>query len=76
MGQITIYLDSETEQRLRTAASEAGVPVSRWLAALLREQLRDNWPAAVREMPGAWEDFPDAEALREDSAGDVPREPL
>lgn len=76
MGQITIYLDDETEQRLKSAAAAAKIPVSRWIAALVRDKTRTHWPEWVRELPGAWSDFPEVEVLRREAIADVPREPL
>jgi hypothetical protein len=76
MGQVTIYLDDEHERRLRRAAKSAGVPVSRWLANLVEESTRNEWPESIRSMSGAWEDFPSAEELREAGSSDSPRESL
>lgn len=76
MGQVTIYLDKETEQRLKSAAAAAKMPVSRWVAALVRDKTRTRWPDSVRELPGAWSEFPQAEELRREAAADVPRELL
>jgi len=74
MGQVTIYLDDENEQRLRSAAAAAGMPVSRWVAALIQEKTRTEWPDSVRQLAGAWADFPDPEALRAGMGEDMPRE--
>ena len=76
MGQVTIYLDDEHERRLRRAAKSAGVPVSRWVANLVEESTRNEWPESIRAMSGAWEDFPSAEELRETGSSDCPRESL
>lgn len=76
MGQVTIYLDDEHERRLRRAAKSAGVPVSRWVARLVEESTRNEWPESIRALSGTWEDFPNAEELREAEASDSPREPL
>jgi len=76
MSQVTIYLDSETEQRMREAARQAGVSRSQWLARLIREKTRSDWPAAVREAVGSWQDFPEAEELRANAGTDAPRESL
>ena len=76
MGQVTIYLDDEHERRLRRAAKSAGVPVSRWVAKLVEESTRNEWPESIRALSGAWEDFPNAEELREAEASDSPRESL
>lgn len=76
MGQVTIYLDDESEKSLRAAAAASGVPVSRWIAELIKEKTRTDWPKEVRDLAGAWPDFPDEAELRPDGGSDVPREPL
>ncbi len=76
MGQITIYLDDESERSLRSAAESAGIPVSRWVANLIREKTSTQWPDSVREMAGAWSDFPDPETLRARGSDDTGREEL
>lgn len=76
MGQVTIYLDGESEKRMKQAAKAAGVPMSRWLAQLVQEKTRGEWPEAVRAAAGAWADFPSAEALRKSAGKDTKRETL
>ena len=76
MGQVTIYLDDETEHRLKSAAAAANVPVSRWVATLVKDKTRVNWPDAVRSLRGAWSDFPQLDDLRREVATDVQREPF
>lgn len=60
---ITIYLDDTHERRLRKAAENAGMPVSRWVAALIERHIRTEWPAEVHEAAGSWPDAPGAEAV-------------
>ena len=76
MGQVTIYLDDETETRMKEAAKASGVAVSRWVSELVREKTATEWPEAVRQLAGAWPDFPDAETLRRTQGQDVAREPF
>jgi hypothetical protein len=76
MGQITIYLDRETEERLNTKAQAAGVSVNRWLTELIQESTSAGWPAEIRSLAGAWQDFPEPEELRREQADDVRRESL
>ena len=64
MSQVTIYLDDDTEARMRAAAQAEGVPVSRWISRLVQERTRTEWPPAARALAGAWPDFPDAAAQR------------
>jgi hypothetical protein len=74
MGQVTIYLDDESERRLKSAAAAAGMPVSRWVAQLVQDKTRTQWPESMRALAGAWRDFPEPEDLRREAAADVPRE--
>lgn len=76
MPQVTIYLDEAHDRRLRNAAEDAGMPVSRWVAALIEQYTRTSWPAAVHEAAGGWPDAPDADELRKSAGYDVRREPL
>jgi hypothetical protein len=74
MGQVTIYLDDESESRLRASAKAKGVPVSRWIAELVREKTKTEWPDDVKSLAGAWSDLPETEALRAAQGEDVERE--
>jgi hypothetical protein len=76
MAQVTLYLDTETETRMREAARAAGVSQSRWLADLIRERTANEWPQSVAALAGAWADMPTAEDLRQNPGEDVPREPF
>jgi hypothetical protein len=76
MAQITIYIDKETAERLRVFTQARRISQSQWIAGLIRESLRTEWPDAVVELAGAWEDLPTAEVMREEMGKDVPREVL
>jgi hypothetical protein len=76
MGQITLYLDTETEAQIKAAAKAAGVSQSRWVMDLVREKNRSEWPAWVAELVGSWSDLPSLEEIREGVPADLPREPL
>jgi hypothetical protein len=76
MAQITLYLDEDTEAKLKAAAKTAGLSVSRWVAKLIREKTSEEWPDVVKSLAGAWRDLPTVEELRRDSPDDVPREPM
>lgn len=64
MARVTIYLDEETERRMKRAADEAGLSRSRWVAGAIREKTATEWPQSVRRLAGAWKDFPDVDELR------------
>jgi hypothetical protein len=73
MGQVTIYLDDETERLAREAASAKGVPLSKWVAERVQRGARAEWPASVRGLAGAWTDLESAEDIRARGGRDVPR---
>ncbi len=76
MGQVTIYLDEETEKQARAAASAEGVSLSRWVAERIQRRARAEWPASVRALAGAWPDLPTAEQIRKTQVKDVRRRRL
>ena len=77
MAQLTLYLDDETAQKMRRAAEDEGISLSRWVAELIRQRTASRWPESVARLAGAWADFPQAEELRgAEKVPDAPREPL
>ena len=74
MGQVTVYLDDETEELARAAASAEGIPLSKWVARRIQRRARSDWPDAVRALAGAWPDMPTAETIREAKAKDIARQ--
>jgi hypothetical protein len=64
MTRVTIYLDDATERRVKAAARKSGVSVSRWVADLIEGRTRTDWPTEVRQLAGAWPDFPDLKEIR------------
>ena len=75
MGQVTLYLDRQTEKRMKAAAKAAGTSQSQWVATLIREKTSLEWPAAIAGLAGAWadEDFPTLEEIRRGTAYKPPR---
>ena len=76
MAQLTLYVDAETQKRLKKAAKAAGMSQSRWVAELIRKQTASEWPASIVLLAGAWKDFPDQAEIRRGEGKDVPREPF
>lgn len=76
MGQVTIYLDDETERRMVANAKVMKLSKSKWIANVIQEKLVNEWPDTVRELPGRWSDFPSFEELRADPGKDSNRETL
>jgi hypothetical protein len=73
MGQVTIYLDDETEDKARSAARSKGVSLSKWVAQRVRQGALSDWPDYVRELAGAWSDLPSAAQLRKSRGRDLKR---
>lgn len=76
MSQVTIDLDAETERLMIAKAAAMGLSKSKWIAQVIRKNLNDDWPEAVREIAGSWTDFPSAKALRETMPPDTQRETI
>lgn len=74
MGQVTIYLEEEIEQRMIAAAESAHLSKSKWISKLIQEKVANEWPQSVADMAGAWEYFPDIEEIRSNEGKDAKRE--
>jgi hypothetical protein len=76
MGQVTIYLDEQTDKKLRQAVEQSGLSKSQWITRLIKEKTATEWPDVVREMVGEWQDVPEQEEIRISEGKDLPRESL
>ena len=76
MAQVTIYLDKETEEKMRAYAKAKNISQSQWVANLIREKLQTEWPEHVAALAGAWTDFPTLEKIRGEVSADIEREAL
>ena len=74
MGQVTIYLDAETERKMQKILKKRGVSKSKWIAALIKEKTASTWPETVVSLAGAWRDLPTAEEIRKKVGRDASRE--
>jgi len=76
MGQVTIYIDGETEKKMIASARDAKISKSKWITDVIREKVATEWPLSVRELAGAWEDFPSGEEIRSGAGKNADREKL
>lgn len=77
MGQVTIYLDNETENKLKKAAKSSQLSVSKWVAGVIEEKIQTEWPQDIVTLVGSWKnDFPPIEEIRSDMGHDSHREEL
>ncbi|MFO7761591.1 MAG: CopG family transcriptional regulator [Desulfobia sp.] len=74
MGQVTIYLDNETQEKMKKAAASSKLSVSKWVAGLIREKVSEEWPDEVISLAGSWkDDFSTLAEIRRSDSADVPR---
>ncbi|MCB1986701.1 MAG: CopG family transcriptional regulator [Burkholderiales bacterium] len=73
MGQVTIYLEKEIEERMIAAAKAANLSKSKWIARIIEERVANEWPESIAELAGAWQDFPAIEEIRAGSGKDSKR---
>ncbi|MFA7667378.1 MAG: CopG family transcriptional regulator [Burkholderiaceae bacterium] len=73
MAQITLYLDEETQALMEQAAKASDMSRSRWVAELIRAQVRRQWPRSFLEAAGSIPDFPLRGADPAPETADVPR---
>ncbi len=77
MGQVTIYLDNEIENKMKHAARANHVSVSKWVANIIRERISTEWPQDIVNLAGSWKnDFPELAEIRSAEAEDAEREVL
>jgi len=74
MGQVTIYLEEEVENRMTKAAKSAHLSKSKWIAKLIQEKVANEWPQSVVSFAGSWEDFPSIGEVRKSLGADTTRE--
>lgn len=77
MGQVTIYLDTETEIKMKKAAESSHLSTSKWISEIIKEKIATEWPQELVKLAGSWkDDFPSIEEMRSNTGNDLPREEL
>lgn len=77
MGQVTIYLDNETESKMKKAAQSGRLSVSKWVAKIIEEKIATEWPEDIVKLAGSWKhDGPVINEIRSTGVCDSPREDL
>ncbi|MFC1823321.1 CopG family transcriptional regulator [Thermodesulfobacteriota bacterium] len=76
MSQVTIYLDKETEHKMKNIVKQSGISNSKWIANLIREKTENVWPEKIHQLAGAWKDIPTTEEIHEKIGRDIARESL
>ena len=76
MGQVTIYLEDEIEEKMSAVAKSEHVSKSKWIASLIKAKVASEWPESIVRLAGAWKDLSLAEEGRANLGQDVEREAL
>ncbi len=76
MGQVTIYLDRETEEKVNHIVKQSGLSKSKWITNLIRDKTTTVWPESIIQLAGTWKDIPTAETIRNEMSDDVKRESI
>jgi len=76
MGQVTIYLDSETEKKMSNVIKKTGISKSKWISDLIKQKMTSTWPENIVKLAGAWTDLQTAEDIRKNMAEDADRESI
>jgi len=77
MGQVTIYLENEIENKMKHAAKSSQISVSKWIANIIQEKISTEWPQNVVNLAGSWKDeFPSLQEIRSTEVIDSNRETL
>ncbi len=74
MAQVTIYISSDLESRIKTMASSLNISISKFISKTLEQKVQNEWSHDSRQLAGAWHDFPAFEELRDYQGSDLPRE--
>ncbi len=76
MARITVYLEDDTAEKLRSLAESSEVSVSSLVANLIRNKIARDWPENIARLAGAWKDFPSLDEIRQGQPKDARRESL
>ncbi len=77
MGQVTIYLENEIENKMKLAAKSSHISVSKWIANVIQDKISTEWPQNVVNLAGSWKnEFPSLQEIRSTEVIDSNRETL
>jgi predicted LPLAT superfamily acyltransferase len=58
MPQLHCYVSDDLATRLQDRASQVQLPVSKYLALLIKQDVKQQWPANYFDLYGSWEGEP------------------
>jgi hypothetical protein len=76
MPQLSLYVDDEVLNQIRSGAKCAGCSLSKYVSQMVAKQSHDGWPEGYEKLFGSLKSFPSAEKLRETLGNDIRREEI
>lgn len=76
MAQVTIYINSNLEERIKIMAGALDISLSKLISSLLEEKFSNEWHPSVKQLAGSWKSFPSLSEIRETTGKDAEREPF
>ena len=76
MPQVTIYINNSLEEHLKSMANALGISPNELITDILERKFKYKCHPSVKQLAGAWKDFPSLEEIRENSVQDTAREPF
>lgn len=74
MAQVTIYINSSLEAKIKETAKSLNISISKFISGILEKQIQNEWDPSTKELAGSWSNFPDIETIRSVDAKDTSRE--
>ena len=76
MGQVTIYLEREIENKMIMMAESSQLSKSKWIAKLIEEKIATKWPQSITDCVGSWDNFPTIDEIRSNTGKDTERKSI
>mgnify|MGYP005865868015 CR=1 FL=1 len=64
MAQVTIYMDSSLEAKIKEVAKQSGLSISKFIAKTLEQKVQNSWDDDIQNLSGSWSDFCTLEEIR------------
>ena len=64
MAQITIYIDTNLEEKIKEVAKNTGQSISKYISNAIEQKLSNSWNEDIKNLSGSSNDFPSLEEIR------------
>jgi mRNA-degrading endonuclease RelE of RelBE toxin-antitoxin system len=74
MAQVTIYMDNSLEEKIKKLSKNTGLSISKFISQVLEKNLNDQWDSSIKNLSGSWDNFENADEIRNNQPIDIQRE--